>query len=368
MRIGSSSLVEGDSDGVRNVVFQNPDGSQILVAHNSAKTAKSFDITVGQRHFSDRLAAGAAVTYRWRAPAELPPAGDLGFVDLDFGPGPAGTPTGRLVQSVSSDVLDHLNQVRLGRHWLVYSQPYGATVERSAPAVALPRADWTFRSTGTVAVDDAPVDNLVDDTPGTRWTSGAPQSKDLSLTVDLGRKQEFTEISLDTGPSLGDYLRRYRVQISNGGHRWRTVARGPGHTGEMIIALPPTRARYLRLVSEASAISWWTIYDLNLRNTPSPGQAQPPGQGLITDRATLNRSRVIGYYNAGTSPAVVPWPVEGFDYTYRLPPTAAVTFAVIVRSSRTDSSASSYPPPSRHHRSAPADRRQRQPTRKTPLP
>ena len=37
---------------------------------------------------------------------------------------------------------------------------------------------------------------------------------------------------------------------------------------------------------------------------------------------------MIGYYNAGPTPAVVPWPIEGFDYTYRLPPTAAVTFAV----------------------------------------
>ncbi|HEY5843898.1 MAG TPA: discoidin domain-containing protein, partial [Mycobacterium sp.] len=343
VRIGSSSLVDGDSNGVRNVVFQNPDGSLIMVAHNSATTAKTYQVAVGHRHFSDRLAAGAAVTYRWRAPADLPSAGDIGFVDLDFGPGPAGTPTGRLVQSVNSDVLDHLNQVRLGRHWLIYSQPYGARVERTGPAVALPRADWTFASTGTVNVDDAPVDHLIDDTPGTRWTSGAPQSKKLSLTVDLGRKQTFTEISLNTGPSIGDYLRRYRVQVSNDGHRWRTVARGPGHTAEMIIALPPTRARHVRLVSEADASTSWTIYDLNLRTMSSPGQVQPPGQSLITDSATLNGSTLIGYYNAGTSPAVVPWPIDGFDYTYRLPPTAAVTFTVLERRQRHRSLGPAHP-------------------------
>ncbi|HET9649758.1 MAG TPA: discoidin domain-containing protein [Microlunatus sp.] len=331
LRVGSSSLAGGGSVGVRDVAFQNPDGSLILVAHNSASTARSFDVVVGGRHFSDRLASGAAVTYRWRAPADLPPAGGLGFVDLDFGPGPAGTPTGRLTQSVNPDVVDHLNQVSLGRHWLVYSQPYGATIERTAPAVTLPRRDWTFHSTGTVDVTAAPPANMVDDKPGTRWTSGAAQSTKLSLTVDLGRRQTFTEISLDTGASIGDYLRRYRVQISTGGQRWRTVARGPGHTGVMTIPLPPTRARYLRLVSEAKSTSWWTIEDLQLRNTPNPGPVEPPGRDLISDEAQLHGTTLTGYYNAGTTPAVAPWPVDTFPYTYRLPPTAAVTFGVVTR-------------------------------------
>ena len=89
-----------------------------MVAHNSATTARSFDVAVGDRHFSARLAAGAAATYRWQAPSRLAPAGDLGFVDLDFGPGTDETPTGRLVQSVGPDVLDQLTQVRLG-HSLV---------------------------------------------------------------------------------------------------------------------------------------------------------------------------------------------------------------------------------------------------------
>lgn len=329
VRIGSSSLVNGDTDGIRNVVFQNPDGTLIMVAHNSASTAKSFDVDVGGRHFTDRLAPGAAVTYRWRAPATLPPR-DLGYVDLDFGPGPAGTPTGRLTQSVSADVLDHLNQVKVGGQWLVYSQPYGETIERSSPAVAISRAGWDLSTTGTLAVDDAPLDNMIDNAPGTRWTSGTAQTTNMSLIVDLGLKQTFTEIALDTGGSIGDYLRRYRVEISNTGHRWRTVARGPGHTGEMVIPLPPTRARYLRLVSEASSNSWWTIYDLQVRATSSRAQIELPTLGLINDSAQLNGSTITAHYNPGPSAAIVPWPIDGFNYTYRLPPTAAATFAVLL--------------------------------------
>jgi O-glycosyl hydrolase len=332
VRIGSSSLIDEDSKGVRNVVFANPDGTFVMVAHNSATTARSFHVAVGGRSFSTRLAAGAAATYRWRAPSRLAPAGDLGFVDLDFGPGTDETPTGRVVQSVGPDVLDHLTQVRLGSRWLVYSQPYGAAVDRSGSATSLPRSGWRFSSRGTTDVENAPFANLIDGDPATRWASGTGQSKGMSLTIDLRRKQTFTEISLDSGSSIGDYLRRYRVQVSNSRHHWRTVARGPGHTGEMIIALPPTTARYVRLVSEAEAGSWWSIHELNLRRSAGVTSAEPPGEGLVADSAELSDGTpVIGYFNAGQSPAVVPWPIEGFDYTYRLPPSAAVTFAVVDR-------------------------------------
>lgn len=334
VRIGSSSIIGADSDGVRNVAFQNPDGSLIMVVHNSATRSRSFDVALGDRHFSTRLAGGAAATYRWRAPDRLASAGDLGFVDLDFGPGTDETPTGRVVQSVGPDVLDHLTQVRLGRRWLIYSQPYGAVVERSGSANALPRSDWRFSSRGTTDIENAPVSNLIDGDRATRWASGSGQSKGMSLTVDLRRKQTFTEISLDSGSSIGDYLRRYRVEISNNRHHWRTVARGPGHTGEMIIALPPTTARYVRLVSEADSGSWWSIHELNLRRTAEASTTEPaePGDGLIADSTELSDgTQVIGYYNHGLSPAAVPWPVEGFEYGYRLPPTAAVTFAVVDR-------------------------------------
>ncbi|MGI8870801.1 MAG: hypothetical protein ACR2F6_18665 [Mycobacteriales bacterium] len=38
-------------------------------------------------------------------------------------------------------------------------------------------------------------------------------------------------------------------------------------------------------------------------------------------------TRVIARYNRGRHDAVVAFPVSGFDYTYTLPPPAAVTLA-----------------------------------------
>ncbi len=328
VRIGSSSLAPGDQLGVSDVAFRNPDGSMIMIAYNSATRAKSFDVAVGNRHFSARLAPGAAATYRWRSPDRLPSPRGLGFVDLDFGPGPAGTPTGHLVQSVGDEVIGQLSQVKLGDRWLAYSLPYGAELASTGPVTTLPRSGWAFSSSGTQPVDGESFANLVDGDLATRWSSGTGQSVGMSLSVDLGRAQTFDQISLDSGTSVGDYLRRYVVQVSDDGSSWRDVARGPGRTGEMIIALPPTTTRYLRLVSDASSGSWWSIHELNLRNSVA-GSEGLPGPGLIADSARLHGHRVIGYYNAGTGPATVPWPVDGFGYAYRLPPTAAVTFVVL---------------------------------------
>ena len=49
----------------------------------------------------------------------------------------------------------------------------------------------------------------------------------------------------------------------------------------------------------------------------------------IVGKAFRSEEDVIGYYNAGSEVATVPWPVDGWGYTYRLPPTAAVNFAVL---------------------------------------
>ena len=85
---------------------------------------------------SATLAPGAAATYRFRAPERLAPAGDLGWVDLDYGRGPAGTPTGRLTASVGPEVIAAMSQVKLGDRWLAYALPYGAELKRSGAATA----------------------------------------------------------------------------------------------------------------------------------------------------------------------------------------------------------------------------------------
>jgi glucosylceramidase len=327
VRIGSSQPA---GSPVSNVAYRNRDGSLIMVAHNAGHQAENVAITVGDRHVTARLAAGAAATYRFRAPVRLRPVRDLGWVDLDYGRGPAGTPSGRLTASVGPEVIDALTQVRLGDRWLVYALPYGAEVRRSGAATALDSKDWELGAAGVTPIKEHPLEDMLDDNLGTRWTSGESQDTDQSLTVDLGSRQTFTELSLDVGANIGDYLRSYRVQVSDDGASWHSIVRGPGRTGEMVIALPETTARYLRISSTAQSVSPWSIAELDIRRAPLSETPALSGWALIRDRGTLpDGTPVLGYYNAGRRIQSVPWPVRNFGYEYRLPPTAAATFVVL---------------------------------------
>jgi O-glycosyl hydrolase len=327
VRIGSSQPA---GSPVSNVAYRNRDGSLVVVAHNQGHQAQSVEVAVGDRHVTTTLAPGAAATYRFRAPDRLAGAGDLGWVDLDYGRGPTGTPSGRLTASVGPEVIAALSQVKLGDRWLAYALPYGAELRRSGTATTLDRSGWKVTAAGVTPVADDPLSHLLDGDPATRWSSGEGQADDMSLTVDLGSAQTFSELSLDVGKSIGDYLRSYVVQVSDDGASWRSVARGPGRTGEMIIALPATTARYVRISSGTSSGSWWSIAELNLRHADLSTAPAPVGGDLIRDSATLaDGSRVIGYYNDGRRTQSVPWPVTGFGYDYRLPATAAATFVIM---------------------------------------
>lgn len=327
VRIGSSQPA---GSPVSNVAFRNRDGSIVVIAHNQGHQAQTVELGVGDRHVSVRLAAGAAATYRFRAPDRLAPVADLGWVDLDFGRGPAGTPGGRLTASVGPEVVDAMSQVKLGEDWLAYSLPYGASLRRSGDATTLDRTGWKLTAAGVTPTEDDPLGNMVDGSAATRWSSGEGQDTDMSLTVDLGAPRTFTEVSLDVGASTGDYLRSYLVQVSDDGDSWHSVARGPGRTGEMIIALPTTTARYVKISSAGQSGSWWSIAELNLRNAQLGNGSGPIGRDLVRDSGTLgDGSRVVGYYNDGRRTQNVPWPVTGFGYDYRLPATAAVTFVIM---------------------------------------
>jgi O-glycosyl hydrolase len=327
VRVGSSIPAGAP---VSNVAYVNRNGSGVLVAYNSTSTVQHFSIQVGRRHVTETLAAGAAATYRWSDPGRVAKTGaELGWVDLDFGRGLAGTPGGRLVQSVSPEVLDGLNSVRLGNQWVAYSQPFGAELRSSGTPQTLSGAGWTVAASST---DPAgPLANMTDGDLTTRWSSGTGQSVgDMWVSVDLGVSRQFNEIVLDSGTSPGDYVRTYQVETSADGTTWTAIARGQGSSGAMVIPLPPTTTRHLRIVSEASSGSWWSICELNLRTSTGAPPGPPPGGGkLIHASGQLSDGRVIdGVYNAGRRLARVEFPVSGFGYTYWLPATAAVTFAV----------------------------------------
>ncbi|WP_420606767.1 glycoside hydrolase family 30 protein [Novosphingopyxis sp.] len=63
-RIASDSPVAG----VENVAFLNPDGSRVMLAFNAGEAPADLTVTAEGRHFTYRLPAKAAATFRWHEP------------------------------------------------------------------------------------------------------------------------------------------------------------------------------------------------------------------------------------------------------------------------------------------------------------
>jgi glucosylceramidase len=202
VRIASTSFgTTGWNGQIMDVAFRNLDGSTALVVHNENDDPRTFAVAVGGRSFDYTLPGGALATFTWPR----------------------------------SHLLDD-------RYDLV---PLRRATATASPAGEGPQA-------------------AVDDDASTRWSTGTAQVPGQYLQVDLGRREAFRRVVVDTGASTGDYVRSWTLQVSDDASRWRTLASGTG-TGQLTtIDVPRTRARYLRLVSTAPADSWWSVADLRL--------------------------------------------------------------------------------------------------------
>ncbi|WP_442952621.1 glycoside hydrolase family 30 beta sandwich domain-containing protein [Paenibacillus sp. Root444D2] len=61
-RIDSNTLGSGN---IEDVAFRNPDGSEVLIAFNSAAERRKFKVQRGNKSFFYTLPAGAAATFVW---------------------------------------------------------------------------------------------------------------------------------------------------------------------------------------------------------------------------------------------------------------------------------------------------------------
>ena len=202
VRIASTSFgTTGWNGQIMDVAFRNPDGSTALVVHNENDDPRTFAVSVGGRSFDYTLPGGALATFTWPRSRQL----DDGFDLLPL---------------------------------------------RGASATAVPTGETP--------------QGAVDDDASTRWSTDTAQTPGQQLQVDLGDRETFRRVVLDTGASTGDFPRSWTLQVSNDASGWRTLAGGTG-TGQLTtIDVPRTHARYLRVVSTGSADSWWSVADLRL--------------------------------------------------------------------------------------------------------
>ncbi|WP_157180842.1 discoidin domain-containing protein [Actinopolymorpha alba] len=334
-RIASSTLGKGS---IEDVAFVNPDGSKVLLAHNSGDSRRTFQVRWGQRWFAYTLAAGAAATFTWSGPQQgKVDDAAIGSVDLHFD-NPDGS---RATVSYDAGLTGLQDQARIGDAWLGYSLPTGASLEPPAPATPLDRSGWSVSASASSPED--PPGKAIDGDPATRWSTGHGMTPGDWFQIDLGSTKAFSELHLNTAGSPGDFVRGYEVYVSNDGMSWgQAIARGGGRT-DLRVMFPTVEARYVRVVNTGSSGSWWSIHEVNVLTAvtaTAPATAAirteagrtldvagTSGEGLQRKSATLpDGTRVDVVYNAGRAAAAFDVTWGSTTYRYRLPAGAAAAF------------------------------------------
>ncbi|MBM3462316.1 MAG: discoidin domain-containing protein [Armatimonadetes bacterium] len=115
---------------------------------------------------------------------------------------------------------------------------------------------------------------LTDDNPRTRWSTERSQQPGDSITVGMGAPRTVAGVRLELGLRGSDYPRAYRVETSNDGAAWKTVAEGrilgpplesylanPANPAA-IIGFEPTSARFVRVVVTGAAKPFWSVAEI----------------------------------------------------------------------------------------------------------
>ncbi|USX55168.1 discoidin domain-containing protein [Lentzea sp. HUAS12] len=147
------------------------------------------------------------------------------------------------------------------------------TFEYTLPGGALATFTWTGHHkskldavslAGATASPDGAL--AIDDDASTRWSNGGPQAPGQFLQVDLGRREDFRRVAIDSGGNLGDYARSWELSVSDDGKAWRAIASGEGAGQLTNVDVRRTSARYVRITSTGAAGNWWSIADFRLYN------------------------------------------------------------------------------------------------------
>jgi hypothetical protein len=127
----------------------------------------------------------------------------------------------------------------------------------------LPVNGWT----ATASTSYSPPSRAIDRNPAYKWQNGRSQaSSNDYIQVDLGTARSFKRIVLDHAGHVNDYPRAFKVELSNDGIAWTTVATGAGTPSVTSIELSSTYTRRFIRVTESgtSGSQWFTVNELRV--------------------------------------------------------------------------------------------------------
>ena len=113
----------------------------------------------------------------------------------------------------------------------------------------------------------ANIERAIDNNPSSFATTQSPEYNGSFVLLDLGGSYTVSRVLQVHDPHDRDFPRRYRIEVSEDGNRWRTAWEGEGATGRSVATFAPVRARHVRITATQERRQdrgWWTIADLKI--------------------------------------------------------------------------------------------------------
>lgn len=111
--------------------------------------------------------------------------------------------------------------------------------------------------------------SAVDDALKSRYTTKAVMEEGMWFQIQLPEPANLSAISIDSNPSNNDYARAFKVELSENGNSWQSVASAEGTSPLNEVSFPSTKAQFIRVTLTESLPKsvgsyYWSIHELNL--------------------------------------------------------------------------------------------------------
>jgi|GEM_PF-1660485 len=140
--------------------------------------------------------------------------------------------------------------------------------------------------------------SALDGDVGTRFSSGAGLSSGMWFQLDMGYPRDFDQIVVVSSGS--DFPASFKVYVTNDtGSLGTAVATATGDVTTTVALGQAAHGQYIRLVSQSSSGSWWSINEINVRCVASTDtrftEASPQRAAFRMNAFSQKKSVLVNY-------------------------------------------------------------------------
>lgn len=146
-----------------------------------------------------------------------------------------------------------LTQTESGLHWWSISE------FQVCSEFALNRSSWNVVTSSGNNADSALDCNL-----STSWTPDFTQVSEQWYQIDMGKKQSFNRLMMNTDYSSNGGVNSYQVKVSDDQQNWETIVVDQSNIPDVIIEFPVQVARYLRIELFGEETNSWNLSEINV--------------------------------------------------------------------------------------------------------